>query len=182
MAEPASRTRGAGARCHRLLDSPLGTLCLVGDAAGRLVEVRFPGPEGPDRPRDAVQDGRALDEAARQLEEYFAGRRQRFELVLAVDGTPFQRRVWGALRQIPFARTASYAEVAVRIGRATAARAVGAANRKNPLPIVVPCHRVVGADGRLIGFAGGLERKAWLLRHEARVAGAGHRAAGLAGA
>jgi methylated-DNA-[protein]-cysteine S-methyltransferase len=107
-------------------------------------------------------------DARTQLAEYFAGRRRRFELPLAMDGTPFQRRVWQALREIPYGRTTTYGELARRIGRSpSASRAVGMANGRNPIAVVVPCHRVVGADGSLTGFGGGLERKRLLLELEA---------------
>jgi len=109
-----------------------------------------------------------FEDARTQLAEYFAGRRRRFELPLAMDGTPFQRRVWQALREIPYGRTTSYGELAHRIGRSpSASRAVGMANGRNPIAVVVPCHRVVGADGSLTGFGGGLERKRLLLELEA---------------
>lgn len=104
--------------------------------------------------------------ARRQLSEYFAGRRRRFELHLAPRGTPFQQRVWSALLEIPFGTTCSYSEIAARIGRPTAVRAVGAANGRNPIAIVVPCHRVIGRSGALTGYAGGLDTKRRLLEHE----------------
>jgi methylated-DNA-[protein]-cysteine S-methyltransferase len=103
----------------------------------------------------------------RQLDEYFAGQRQRFELPLAGQGTPYQQKVWRLLCDIPYAATWSYAQLAHQLGQPTAARAVGMANGKNPLAIVVPCHRVIGKNQTLTGYAGGLERKAWLLAHEA---------------
>jgi methylated-DNA-[protein]-cysteine S-methyltransferase len=110
-----------------------------------------------------------LDDAVRQLAEYFAGERLEFDLPLEPNGTPFQRQAWTALRAIPFGETISYGEQARRLGDRNKSRAVGAANGKNPIPIVVPCHRVVGANGHLTGFAGGLGVKAWLLEHELRV-------------
>ncbi|MBI6546698.1 MAG: methylated-DNA--[protein]-cysteine S-methyltransferase [Cyanobacteria bacterium NC_groundwater_1444_Ag_S-0.65um_54_12] len=112
-----------------------------------------------------------LELAAIQLEEYFAGRRQSFDLPLQAVGTPFQQAVWNALRTIPFGVTRSYAEIAQAIGRPTATRAVGAANGRNPLSVIVPCHRVIGADGSLTGYGGGLEFKRWLLDFEAKVHG-----------
>ena len=108
-----------------------------------------------------------LAAAAEQLDEYFAGARTVFDLPLAPRGTPFQQRVWQALRGIPFGDTISYAELARRIETPRAVRAVGGANARNPLSIIVPCHRVVGMDGSLTGFGGGIERKRWLLGHEA---------------
>jgi len=107
-----------------------------------------------------------LEQASEQLQQYFAGQRQQFELPLAASGTVFQQQVWRALRQIGYAQTASYAEIAANIGRPTAVRAVGAANGRNPLAIIVPCHRIIGKDGTLTGYAGGLQRKAWLLELE----------------
>jgi len=107
-----------------------------------------------------------LDEARRQLVAYFAGQLRVFDLPLAPNGTDFQRRVWSALREIPFGATISYAELARRVSNGAAVRAVGAANGRNPIPIIVPCHRVIGSNGSLTGFGGGLPRKQWLLRHE----------------
>jgi len=107
-----------------------------------------------------------LDDARAQLNAYFVGRLRAFELPLAPNGTDFQRRVWSALREIPFGTTISYAELARRVSSAAAVRAVGAANGRNPIPIIVPCHRVIGTNGSLTGFGGGLHRKQWLLRHE----------------
>ena len=111
--------------------------------------------------RDAL-----LDEARRQLTAYFAGRLRVFDLPLAPNGTEFQRRVWTELTKIPFGATISYADLARRVRNVAAVRAVGAANGRNPIPIIVPCHRVIGSDGSLTGFGGGLSRKQWLLRHE----------------
>ena len=108
--------------------------------------------------------------AAKQLEQYFAGRRTEFELPLRMHGTTFQKRVWRELQRIPFGGIISYGELARRIGKPTASRAVGAANGKNPLSIVVPCHRVIGSSGSLVGFGGGLPRKERLLKHESRIA------------
>ncbi|MGH7584656.1 MAG: methylated-DNA--[protein]-cysteine S-methyltransferase [Gemmatimonadales bacterium] len=107
-----------------------------------------------------------LAAAQTQLEEYFAGTRTRFNLPLRPDGSSFQQQVWARLREIPFGTTISYSELARRTGDPSAVRAVGGANARNPLPIVVPCHRVIGADGSLTGFGGGIERKRWLLTHE----------------
>jgi len=111
-----------------------------------------------------------LDKAQSQLEEYFSGKRQAFDLPLAPEGTPFQRQAWQALLGIPYGRTISYQEQAVQIGGARKTRAVGAANGKNPISIIVPCHRVIGKNGSLTGFAGGIERKRFLLQLEARYA------------
>jgi methylated-DNA-[protein]-cysteine S-methyltransferase len=114
-----------------------------------------------------------LARARAQLQEYLAGDRTTFDLPLRLEGTPFQRAVWAALLEIPFGETRSYGEIARTLGRPAAVRAVGAANGRNPLAIVVPCHRVIGADGALAGYAGGLHRKRWLLAHEVARAGAG---------
>ncbi|HMK87059.1 MAG TPA: methylated-DNA--[protein]-cysteine S-methyltransferase [Steroidobacteraceae bacterium] len=110
----------------------------------------------------------SLAEAARQLREYFEGSRREFDLPLSFRGTEFQERVWRSLMSIPYGETWSYRELAGRIGNPSASRAVGLANGRNPIPIVVPCHRVIGADGSLTGYGGGLQRKQWLLAHEAR--------------
>jgi methylated-DNA-[protein]-cysteine S-methyltransferase len=117
---------------------------------------------------DAAGGGaaRILGNARAQLDEYFAGERTTFDLPLAASGTPFQERVWAALRTIPFGHTTSYGELAKRLGEPKAVRAVGSANGHNPISIIVPCHRVIGARGDLTGFGGGIERKRWLLEHE----------------
>jgi len=157
---------------HRTtMSTPIGELVLVASESG-LREIRLPLPER--RPPSAAQDSREhpiLDEAVRQLGEYFRGERTGFDLPLDVQGSPFQREVWESLRSIPYGATDTYGGLATRVGRPGAARAVGGANGANPLPIVVPCHRVVGADGALTGYGGptdaGIAMKRWLLRHEA---------------
>jgi methylated-DNA-[protein]-cysteine S-methyltransferase len=155
---------------HCTVDTPIGRLTLVASDDG-LAEIHFPNETG-RRPDDAVDpDHPVLVETARQLEEYFAGDRTEFDLPLRPTGTPFQLDAWRALTKIPYGQTVSYGEQATRVGLPGRARAIGAANGQNPLPIVVPCHRVIGADGSLVGFGGGLEVKAWLLDHERRVAG-----------
>jgi methylated-DNA-[protein]-cysteine S-methyltransferase len=116
------------------------------------------------------RDSEALVEVRRQLDEYFAGIRRVFNVPLRLDGTSFQLEVWSALLAIPLGTVATYGEIARRLGRPAAARAVGAANGRNPIPIVVPCHRLVGTGGDLTGYGGGLDRKEWLLAHERRVA------------
>jgi len=153
---------------YKFAPTPVGELKLVASEKG-LVAVLWEN----DNPRrvpltDLTQDDRqpVLLEAERQLEEYFAGRRQRFELLLDMRGTPFQKNVWKALLAIPFGEVRSYGELAHKLGKPNASRAVGAANGRNPISIVVPCHRVIGASGKLTGFAGGLETKAHLLNHE----------------
>ena len=149
---------------YRKIDSPVGTLTLV--ASDRhLVAIAWQR-DGEAAPFGAMSEGDPhplLDETERQLCAYFAGELQAFDLPLDFRGTDFQRRVWQALLTIPFGETRSYRDIAVALGRPTATRAVGAANGRNPIPIVAPCHRVIGANGSLTGFGGGLENKAFLL-------------------
>ena len=144
--------------------SPIGHLLLEGDGE-TLSALRMVGAE---RPVPAPQ-GMAFAAACEQLEQYFAGERSRFELPLEPRGTAFEQRVWDALREIPYGTTESYGALAGRIGAPDAARAVGLANGRNPIAIVIPCHRVIGADGSLTGFGGGLARKRFLLDLEAGV-------------
>jgi methylated-DNA-[protein]-cysteine S-methyltransferase len=148
------------------IDSPVGPLLVASDEAGlRLIHFQS-GPE-PRRPDPAWRrDGSAFRVLARQLAEYFARERRVFDLTLAPEGTPFQLATWRALGTIPYGSTISYAELARRVGRPAASRAVGAANGANPLPIVVPCHRVIGKNGSLTGFGGGLPAKRALLELE----------------
>lgn len=156
-----------------VVDSPLGPLTLAATEAG-LAAVHFdrwrhapPARDATDGDTDAPAAVAALlERAGRQLAEYFARRRTVFDVPLALEGTPFQRTVWEALRAIPFGGTLSYGALARRVGDAGAARAVGAANARNPVAIIVPCHRVVGHAGALTGYGGGMERKRWLLVHE----------------
>lgn len=148
------------------LDSPVGRLLLAGDGE-KLIQVCFQCGPRPQQPRDGwMADAAPFRAAMAQLQEYFAGERRRFDLPLAPRGTDFQRRVWRALTDIPYGKTISYGELARRIGNPSASRAVGLANGANPLPIVVPCHRVIGADGSLTGFGGGLPTKRRLLALE----------------
>ena len=162
----------AGHRVHTVIDSPVGPLTLVA-AGGRLTGLYM------DRQRhrppawllgEAAGDaGRAdgpFTEAARQLREYFAGERTEFDVPLDLAGTPFQRHVWAELQKIPYGETVSYGQLADRIGQPTAARAVGLANGRNPVAIIVPCHRVIGSNGNLTGYGGGLDRKQHLLGFE----------------
>ena len=109
-----------------------------------------------------------MKECMRQLDEYFKGRRQKFSIPLLLEGTDFQKAVWRQLQKIPFGQTASYGDVARSVGSPKAFRAVGNANNKNPIPLIIPCHRVIGSDGKLVGFGGGIWRKEWLLDHEKR--------------
>ena len=152
----------------RTLPSPVGTLTLI--ASGQGLAAILWQDDDPARvrlgPRQAASGHPVLDEAARQLDGYFAGMRTVFDLPLDPAGTPFQQAVWEQLRAIPYGETRSYAAIARAIGRPAAVRAVGAANGRNPLSIVAPCHRVIGSDGSLTGFAGGLAAKRWLLAHE----------------
>jgi methylated-DNA-[protein]-cysteine S-methyltransferase len=146
--------------------SAIGELVLVGSDAG-LRSVHW---ERGDEAPDTVEGTCDVLEAARgQLQAYLRGELVRFDVPLDLVGTEFQLAAWRALAEIPYGQTTTYSAQARRIGRPLAARAVGAANGRNPVPIVLPCHRVVGASGGLVGFGGGLERKAWLLEHEARV-------------
>ena len=156
---------------YTYLRSPLGDLLAVRDDEG-LTGLYLPSGKSAVAPRpDWTRDDTAFDDVRTQLEEYFAGDRREFDLPLHPTGTPFQQRVWRALCEIPFGETASYSETAVAIGAPTAVRAVGHANGQNPIPIIVPCHRVVGANGSLTGYGGGLDAKRWLLSHEAAHAG-----------
>jgi methylated-DNA-[protein]-cysteine S-methyltransferase len=148
---------------YTIIDSPVGALLLAADEAG-LRTILFPrGGCAAEPAPDWRPDPTPLASAVRQLESYFAGDRREFDLPLAPRGTDFQRRVWQELGEIPFGATLSYGELARRIGRPTAVRAVGAANGANPLPIVIPCHRVIGSTGQLVGYGGGVEVKRALL-------------------
>lgn len=170
---PSSRSRPRTSRT--VIDSPLGPLTLVasgGALAGLYMNGRAPAAAGAADAADADAadaDAAVLAEAARQITEYFDGRRQAFDLPLALEGTSFQRRVWDALLGVGYGETVSYGELAGRIGQPTAARAVGLANGRNPVSIIVPCHRVVGSDGSLTGYGGGLGNKERLLALERRV-------------
>lgn len=151
------------------LPSPIGQLLAI--AEGSLITgLYMHGHKGRPEPQP---DWRPADEPfaflRQQLEDYFAGRRQTFDVPLRLAGTPFQRRVWKELARIPFGTTITYAQLAARVGQPAAARAVGHANSRNPISIVVPCHRVIGADGALAGYAGGLDKKRWLLDLERNV-------------
>jgi methylated-DNA-[protein]-cysteine S-methyltransferase len=154
------------------VESPIGRLMLTSDGAAltglymdlyRNKPIKRPDP-GVDWVQNATQG--ALPAAARQLKEYFTGARREFDLPLKMEGSEFQQRVWRELTKIPFGKTWSYGQLAKRIGNPNGSRAVGLANGRNPIAIIVPCHRVIGADGSLTGFGGGLDRKEWLLTHE----------------
>ncbi|MCY4489504.1 MAG: methylated-DNA--[protein]-cysteine S-methyltransferase [Deltaproteobacteria bacterium] len=150
------------------MESPLGDLLIVADESA-LRMIRFSRGRHPGNVEDGWhQGGLVVAEARRQLDEYFAGGRKHFDLPVAPAGTPFQLRAWRALQDIPYGETRSYGEQARALGRPAAVRAVGAANGHNPIPIVIPCHRVIGGDGRLTGYAGGLDIKKHLLDLERR--------------
>jgi methylated-DNA-[protein]-cysteine S-methyltransferase len=150
--------------------SPLGDLLLGAAEDGSLTGLWLPDPRYGPEPGERGDDGRFADARA-QLDAYFAGELQEFDLPLAPAGSAFQRRVWGELAQIPYGETISYGELAGRLGDPKLVRAVGSANGRNPISIVVPCHRVIGADGSLVGYGGGLASKRWLLDHEAVASG-----------
>jgi methylated-DNA-[protein]-cysteine S-methyltransferase len=153
------------------IESPLGPLLLAGDRRG-LKSIEFPaGKAGKGHESGWERSDEDFAVVATQLREYFAGERRVFDIPLNLSGTPFQLAVWEKVREIPYGKTVSYADIALAIGRPRAVRAVGAANRQNPVPIVIPCHRVIGKDGSLTGYGGGLECKATLLRIEGVVIG-----------
>lgn len=149
------------------IDSPIGRLLLTGEDGALTGLYMEPHPR---LPASAVHDPGAFADAAAQLAAYFAGSLTSFDLPLTPSGTPFQLRVWEALRAIPYGETATYGEIAAGIGKPWASRAVGAANGQNPISVIVPCHRVIGANGALTGYGGGLERKRILLELEAGIA------------
>ena len=145
-----------------MIDSPLGPLTLAG-TDDALAKITF----GDMREGNEAASA-PLELAARELAEYFEGKRREFTVPLAPEGTAFQRKVWDALREVPYGETESYKDIAVRIGKPGAAIAVGQANSRNPIPIIIPCHRVIGSDGKLVGYAGGLHIKIALLELEKR--------------
>lgn len=162
IAGPAGHRRAATAYCYwDLVQSPFRSLCVAVDRDGRLLEIRFDGrrPEG-------RRDAKRCQDAAAQLGEYFAGKRRAFELAIAPVGTDFQLRVWRALQTIPYGAVRNYGDIARAVGQPGAARAVGQANGCNPLPIVIPCHRVIASDGTIGGYSGGLAIKHRLLALE----------------
>ncbi len=154
---------------YRTIDSPIGTLTLAGNGSVltnlRMVDQTYE----PDR-ADWISDDAAFPDAVEQLQAYFAGELREFDVRLEIAGTTFQRKVWNALRTIPYGQTRSYGEIAAQIGAPKSSRAVGLANGHNPIAIIVPCHRVIGANGSLTGFGGGLERKSALLELERNTA------------
>ena len=156
---------------YDVVPAPIGRLIVASD--GSAISGVWMANAHPSDARWADHRGNdaVLAQAREELLAYFDGRLRDFEIPLAPNGTDFQRRVWQELRSIPFGTTVSYAEVARRVSNTAAVRAVGAANGRNPIPIIVPCHRVIGSDGSLTGFGGGLERKRWLLDHEGALRG-----------
>lgn len=154
-----------------ILPSPIGELTVTADADG-ITGLYMEG-DAHALASAPPTDNPLLAKARDQLDAYFAGRLTEFDLPLSLKGTPFQQRVWSRLQTIPFGRTTSYGALAATLGQPTAMRAVGLANGRNPVSIIVPCHRVIGADGSLTGYGGGIERKRWLLAHEQAVAARG---------
>jgi methylated-DNA-[protein]-cysteine S-methyltransferase len=140
--------------------SPIG-LVQIGGTASEVTSLDFV-----ERRREKTESNPLLDRGARQIAEYFTGKRHVFDLPIAYQGTAFQERVWAQLLKVPFGKTASYQDIARRVGNPLAMRAVGAANGKNPISLIVPCHRIIGSNGTLVGYGGGLWRKEWLLKHE----------------
>src|SRR5690554_4776926 len=144
------------------IETPIGILELKGTAEG-LVSVLFKDEEN-DSPSKEIPE--ELQDSAKQLQEYFEGKRTEFNIKLSPEGTDFQKKVWKQLEEIPFGKTATYRQIANQLGNPKVIRAAASANGKNPISIIIPCHRVIGADGSLTGYAGGLHRKKWLLEHE----------------
>lgn len=142
------------------MDSPIGTIEIKASKQG-ITHLVFT-----DKKNKPINTGNVLNQCKKQLNEYFSGRRKSFSLPLDQKGTDFQKSIWLALADIPFGQTVSYGDIAHAINNPKAVRAVGAANGKNPISIIVPCHRVIGSNGKLTGYAWGLERKSWLLKHE----------------
>jgi methylated-DNA-[protein]-cysteine S-methyltransferase len=147
---------------HTHIHTPLDPVLAVGDDDGRLAGLWFDRPA----PAGSRRDDEAFAALRDQIGAYFAGEPVAFDVPLALAGTPWQREVWQALQAIPYGETMSYGELAARLGRPSAARAVGAANGRNPVSVIVPCHRLIGASGALTGYLGGIERKRWLIDHE----------------
>ena len=145
---------------NQLIETPIGILNIVADGA-TVTAIQFAADPGTPQ-----QSNNATEFCSEQLNEYFAGKRQEFDVPLEMSGTSFQRQVWQTLQSVKFGTTSSYGDIARRIGNPKAVRAVGAANGRNPVPIIVPCHRIIGSSGKLTGYAGGLDIKVWLLNHE----------------
>jgi len=153
---------------YDIIESPIGPILLAGNEKG-LRHLNFlKGKKIIEVPADWIENKEFFREATRQLEAYFSGKLESFDLKLAPEGTDFQKSVWKALCEIPYGETRTYKEISVSIGKPKAYRAVGLANNRNPIAIIVPCHRVIGADGKLTGYASGLDIKEFLLRLESR--------------
>jgi methylated-DNA-[protein]-cysteine S-methyltransferase len=148
---------------YTVVDTPIGPLLATAGEQDALTGLWFDREPAPGWERD---DGGVLGTLREQLDAYFEGELREFDLPLAPVGTPWQQAVWNALQDVPYGTTLSYGELADRLGRPSASRAVGAANGRNPISLIVPCHRLIGSNGALTGYAGGLERKAWLIQHE----------------
>jgi methylated-DNA-[protein]-cysteine S-methyltransferase len=155
-----------------LFETPVGTLQLAVDPDGVLVEILLPNrrPSEPESQPSTLASARTLRATQRQLNEYFRGKRSSFDLPLQASGSPFEQRVWSRLLEIPYGVTTSYGSIAIELGLTNGARAVGRANGANPIPIVIPCHRVIGSDGQLTGYGGGLALKRTLLELEGAIA------------
>lgn len=145
------------------IDSPLGRLKLTASPKA-LLKVSFSNESITDKSNSVKND--ILDQTIRQLEEYFAGERTTFDLPLSPAGTEFQHKVWRILQDIPFGQTTTYGSISKKLGDSNAVRAVGTANGQNPIPIIIPCHRVLGSGQKMTGYSGGIDRKRWLLKHE----------------
>ena len=146
---------------YKTMDTPIGVLKLTSDEL-HLKSISF----GTEISGDTPESTEVLDQAQKQLEEYFSGSRRQFDLPLDPDGTAFQQKVWKQLSEVPYGSTVSYIEIARALNSESSSRAVGMANGRNPIPVIIPCHRIIGNNGKLTGYAGGLERKKWLLLHE----------------
>lgn len=155
---------------YTTMPSPVGELVLT--STGKALTGIYP-PENShyESAKKGIEDAKPFKEAIKQLKEYFSGKRTEFDLEMELGGTDFQKKVWNNLKKIPAGKTISYKTLAKNVGNSKASRAAGSANGKNPVCIIIPCHRVIGADGRLGGYNGGLEVKQWLLDHEKKMAG-----------
>ena len=153
--------------CYAVMKSPIGRLSILADEHG-LLEIRFPN-NNSTLPATSGASNKFIMQAIEQLSAYFDGSLKTFDLPLSLKGTDFQKAVWALLQRIDYGATASYKDIAIAVGNPKASRAIGMANNKNRIPIVIPCHRIIGSDGSLTGFAGGLDTKRWLLRHEEKI-------------
>lgn len=163
----------ARSRVARRFDTPIGELVAIATGDSRLLALEFADRRSDDEivgrwkgEADVVWDTDSCEESVLQVEQYFRRERTSFDLPMAPQGTPFELAVWNALREIPYGSTATYGEIAARLGSPGGPRSVGRANARNPIPVIIPCHRVIGADGTLVGYGGGLDRKRFLLEHE----------------